>query len=108
MTRREEGGGGYNVRRSGGELHNESGGTTTWVVDGFWWRLRTTWYGIGRGTIEKVKSYVWVHWRRLGVDGGGGGGRQRRGSGGGDFYFLRMGHDVIVGSDSEVRRLGLL
>ncbi len=27
---------------------------------------------------------------------------------GGDCYFFRMGHDVFVGSNSKVRRLGLL
>jgi hypothetical protein len=58
------------------------------VVDGFWWRLRTTRYGIGRGAIEEVKGYVWVRQRQLGVDGGGGGGRQRRGSGGWVVIFL--------------------
>ncbi len=107
MKRREEGGSGYNARRSSGELHDESGRMMTWVVDGFWRRLRTTRYGIGRGMIEKVKSYVWVRWRQLGADGGGRGGQQRQGSGRGDCYFFRMGHDVFVGSDSEVRRLGL-
>ncbi len=94
------------MRRSSGKLHNESGGMTAWVVDGFWRGLRTTRYGIGRGAIEKVKSYVCVPRRRLGADGGGGGGRQRQGSGGGGCYFFSMGHDVFVGS--EVRRLGLL
>jgi hypothetical protein len=64
-------------------------------------------YGIGRGTIEKVKSYVWVRRRQLGADGGSGGGQQGRGSSRGDCYHFRMGHDVFVGSDSEVRRLGL-
>jgi hypothetical protein len=31
-------------------------------------------YGISRRTIEEVKGYVWVRWRRLGGDSGGGGG----------------------------------
>ena len=78
----------------------------TQVVDGFWWRLWTTRYGISSGTIEEVKGYVWVHWRQLGEDGGGGGGQQRQGSGRGDHYFFRMSHDVFVGS--EVRKLGVL
>ncbi len=76
------------------------------MVDGFWWQLRTTRYGIGRGMIEEVKGYVWVRRRWLGVDGGGGGGRQRQGNDWGDCNYFWMGHDVFVGS--EVRRLGVL
>jgi hypothetical protein len=52
------GGGRYKARQSGGKLQGKRGGTRTRVVDGFWWQLRTTRYGIGRGMIEEVKGYV--------------------------------------------------
>jgi hypothetical protein len=86
MIQQEEGGRGYKARQSGGELHDKRGGTTMWVVDGFWRRLWTTRYGIGRRAIEEAKGYMWVHWRRLGADGGGKGGWQRQGSGRWDCY----------------------